>query len=356
MPSSRHTLTFGNSKTGSLETPPQALNVVARYVSGALSDAEHAVLRKFYDGKGQYSLTVEKKGDRLYGGKEIPIIQKFILKGFVDVMRLPRTDTVEERGKTRVFVEYSWETTDLGDSLLDNLFKPKATLTPTPPPQDTSGLDLKVERVLAEVLDGVVNQKLGKPGSILRGLKVTVGGSTGSYSDGLHATERSLGYTFTLRFPRQVKLQGSCTLDLSELPGLVAQRVDAGIPAVEAALSKANLDTLVPQVLKDLGVVPSDNWDIPEEVKDRVSEELDAEVQQSTEAYSQEGDVDLPEYPGVYLRWRLNLKGAVFGKATHQGLTFTVPLEIQWEATPSHWTFDPDTRGSWNRIRLLKRF
>jgi len=175
----------------------------------------------------------------------------------------------------------------------------------------------------------------------------------GSYSDGTYPRDGGLGYSFTVEFPDKAVTEGVLTLPLPDLVKAAKKGLkdNPDVRLVDdkklwAKLKRWDFGPAVKEAVEDQ---EPDDFNLDATFVERLSDLASQGVEQSISAWKEgEGDVELGEYPGVYLDWDLRLKAFETGSIKVSGHQANVPLRATWELRPQRWSFDTDR--DWNRI------
>lgn len=219
-----------------------------------------------------------------------------------------------------------------------------------------------LEKIVADELQRAVALAISKAtnrdGFATKLKEFKPGNQDDSFSDGTLPSRGydSLGYSFTVSFPSRLYGSGTVELDLSD-----EWRRGAAIEArgeeleftedeIEQAGKNVDLVQLVRSELNGIDALPSLE-DLPETQRIAAEDAIEEKCDTSIAAYSEEeNDVELAEYPAVYLRWRGSLKK--FDSAVSQsGSKIIVKFKAEWVVRPHRWAYDSDARSSdWHYI------
>ena len=177
-----------------------------------------------------------------------------------------------------------------------------------------------------------------------------------SFSDGLHLRQErdALGYAFTIHYPSSVEVTFVAKLDLGPLlldllKAAQRGRVTVTDPSgLDHALKAIDWDRMVQEEVDDTSLANNED-DLDEEVRINIESRLEQDIRQSIEAYSHDGNVELGEYPGVYLEWSLR-NGGFTAKTRKVGDTIELSLHTLWKSKPKAWQLGSSGRGGWNRL------
>ncbi len=167
---------------------------------------------------------------------------------------------------------------------------------------------------------------------------------------------------FTVTYKTEVTAEGTFEVEIPDIEGVIREKLEDQYGSDPLTASDAEISSAVKQfdvgakIAKDLpsyGLIPANDYELDSDLRDRLEDTLGATIEQRISAYDDGGDVDMAEYPGVYLRWALKLKKAECGKPQVSGGKYHVPLKVTWEAKPNRWALgDPRSSGDWNHIWL----
>ena len=223
---------------------------------------------------------------------------------------------------------------------------------------DKQEADYALESMDDAILDAVGNSVLVK--DVLDSLtKVSVSGQD-RFEDGTlpsRSYSDSLGFSFTVRYPTDVTVEGTFTVALPRLGPLLMQAAKTeGVlvdkKALDTILRKLDLTGLVAEQLEGFSFI--DEYAPPRKLLEKVQDIADSKVDTSIEAYAEgEPNVDLPEYPGVYLKWRFNKGDIKFSTPKGSRGSYQVSAKATWTVKPSHWAFESEARlNDWFRTNL----
>ena len=211
--------------------------------------------------------------------------------------------------------------------------------------EQNRGLSTKVRENAIICLDrqvaGVFNPTLRFVMDRVQGSKWTSEGDT-SFSGSKPSMGRSLGFSFTITHPERLRQRGEFVLDTSDLASTIADKMRRdgaeGVDevAIRSVLDKLDVAGLISEALVDYRHADSD---LGRDQEEYLSSLVERDLSQSTEAYSEDGPVELAEYPKVYVDFRFSDTGYKFRVTQSGSDKYTVMYENRWEVRPSRWSF-----------------